>query len=369
MFKMIRTFHPVGHGAFYTEEFVLDNVIKYTMVFDCGGTKIKDKIDSIFSEEYDIDLVYISHFHDDHVNGLEYLLERCKVKKIILPLLHDEEKIEVFLENENSSFFVQNLCLNPKAIIKEYSKYKKIEVIFVSTEVDDNNTSTDISNIEGEVKSGTKITIKLLSGWIYVPFNFKYKIRNKILLDKLKSEGISLELKTFKQTFNKNKKLIKDIIYKSIGKKGEDKHINTNSLVIYSGISNDKRIFKRSLFKIDTYKRYRKEVGCLYMGDYNAKKNFEDSKNKFKKYFKKISVIQVPHHGSIHNYHKGLNFKKNLISIISAPEKSKDHPHVSVINMITLKYGLPLIVTDEPLTKVVQTIEAKEGFSPIFRKT
>lgn len=41
---MNRTFHPVGHGAFYTEEFK-SNAIKYTMVYDCGGTKINDKVE------------------------------------------------------------------------------------------------------------------------------------------------------------------------------------------------------------------------------------------------------------------------------------------------------------------------------------
>lgn len=35
--KLIRTFHPVGHGAFYTERFYdeQDNIL-FTAVFDCG---------------------------------------------------------------------------------------------------------------------------------------------------------------------------------------------------------------------------------------------------------------------------------------------------------------------------------------------
>ena len=33
-----RTFHPVGHGAFYTEQFYSDvtNQQCFTVVFDCG---------------------------------------------------------------------------------------------------------------------------------------------------------------------------------------------------------------------------------------------------------------------------------------------------------------------------------------------
>lgn len=36
--KMIRTFHPVGQGAFYTERFYDDILRKpvFTAVYDCG---------------------------------------------------------------------------------------------------------------------------------------------------------------------------------------------------------------------------------------------------------------------------------------------------------------------------------------------
>ena len=39
--KLIRTFHPVGHGAFYTERFYDENVNNIAnVVYDCGSKTI-----------------------------------------------------------------------------------------------------------------------------------------------------------------------------------------------------------------------------------------------------------------------------------------------------------------------------------------
>lgn len=364
MLKMKRIFHPVGHGAFYTEEFE-SYVTTYTMVYDCGGVKIEDKINSVFTKGQDIDLVFISHFHNDHINGLEHLLKEFNVKRVILPLLHDEQKIELFLSNLDASTFVQNICLNPKEVITEYSKFKNIKVTFVISRTAKDSNSIDISNVGEEISNGRVLTINLLTDWIYVPFNFEYKERSVELVEKLLKEleeevnelekkGFSSQIDIFNEIFRTHKTEIKEM-YDSIGT-GSQK-INSNSLVLYSGINN-KNYKTSSNFKINTYNRYRKQVGCIYMGDYNAKDNFSSFEEKFKSYFKDLSVIQIPHHGSKDNYHKKLNSKKNLFSIISGPKKNSKgtHPHSSVISEISLNTGIPLIVTEEDITKVIQEV-------------
>lgn len=36
--KMVRTFHPVGQGAFYTERFYEGDKNVFNMVYDCGSS-------------------------------------------------------------------------------------------------------------------------------------------------------------------------------------------------------------------------------------------------------------------------------------------------------------------------------------------
>ena len=104
--RLERTFWPVGHGAFYTEKFGG----RVTVVYDCGsglapvrniGGKdvspkdVADRVNGFLPPKKDedgnvikdIDLLFISHFHADHINGVPALLPR--VKRLVLPYFSD----------------------------------------------------------------------------------------------------------------------------------------------------------------------------------------------------------------------------------------------------------------------------------------
>ena len=84
--RLERTFHPVGHGAFYTERFYTDNGDNVAnIVFDCGcyegprsrkskpyfEKQINDIVDTVFplcATKTKIAALFISHFHADHIN-------------------------------------------------------------------------------------------------------------------------------------------------------------------------------------------------------------------------------------------------------------------------------------------------------------
>lgn len=361
MFEMIRTFNSIGQGAFYTEEFTDHN---FTMIYDCGSYQNKSIIESEIKKgdlNKEIDLLVISHFHEDHINGLEYLLKNHNIKNIILPFLHPSEKIEVFLHNSNQ--FIQNLCLNPKETIKENSEFKDTKIIFVSeyNKELENSNPVDISNLNDSVNSGTEITIATQAKhckWTYVPFNFRFKERSSKLISIFKKEKIPLTIEEFLKYYAANKdKVIK--AYRSlIG------DMNTNSLVLYSGVPKqnkydcDIECYSRSHYAFEHYRHYH-QVGCLYLGDYNSKgvQKWKQLEGAFKEYFEFISVIQIPHHGSRHNYNSKLNFRNNLISIMSAGINNKfKHPHASTVKKIVLNNGIPIIVTENPSTRFIQKV-------------
>lgn len=75
-------FHPVGQGLFYTGMIRRGNE-SFVFVYDCGGSG-KDLVGSIVERFIDslrgkeIDLLVLSHLHEDHINGIESILKELK---------------------------------------------------------------------------------------------------------------------------------------------------------------------------------------------------------------------------------------------------------------------------------------------------
>ena len=106
MCELIRTIWPVGHGAFYTEVFHAPG--GPIVVYDCGGKDtqiIQKNINSFLSSlpqvngKPIVDMVFISHFHNDHINGLKYLLNNADVKNLIIPQIDQNALLEAYIYN------------------------------------------------------------------------------------------------------------------------------------------------------------------------------------------------------------------------------------------------------------------------------
>lgn len=86
-----RVLHPVGQGAFFTEQFKKYGVESpyLNVVYDCGSTVVgknipkvvKDEVNIAFDKKDHIDLLFVSHFDEDHTNGLNYLLDNTSMDK------------------------------------------------------------------------------------------------------------------------------------------------------------------------------------------------------------------------------------------------------------------------------------------------
>ena len=88
--QVVRTIHPVGQGAFYSETLHRPglNDDKH-IVYDCGvlpmSSRLAEEINNFLPTGSTIDIMFISHFHADHVNGLKLLAEKYKIKNLVLP--------------------------------------------------------------------------------------------------------------------------------------------------------------------------------------------------------------------------------------------------------------------------------------------
>lgn len=95
-------FHEAGHGTFFSSQF--DNGSKrFLLVYDCGSRR-SSRMPALSRDLQDhyagnlINLLCVSHFDADHVNGLVHLLENFRVDTLALPYLPLVKRLKVVCE-------------------------------------------------------------------------------------------------------------------------------------------------------------------------------------------------------------------------------------------------------------------------------
>ncbi len=102
--------HPIGQGFFYSGQLKsIGSSAKFNFIFDCGSLSysvLNNTIDRFRNRDAndtkDLDLLIISHFDADHINGLKRLLNGRKVKQIIAPFIGFKQRITIALNYINS---------------------------------------------------------------------------------------------------------------------------------------------------------------------------------------------------------------------------------------------------------------------------
>ena len=384
-----REFHPVGHGAFYSERYAYKDEEGKTkhinVVYDCGSKSMianfETVVDCAFRKGEVIDAVFISHLHEDHINGIPRLIKRYKVKRIYFPLIMEKEldllKVRMLIDGVEG--FSREFIYSPSKAIKNIVDKNKIKLIGVEEGIIAEGKK-DL--IEPEEKMGYRINEDYDGSIASGSDTFDKRSRVKELEDSLEELGITAAKLTqilnhpeqYTDAVDKLKKAYRKV-------SGE---FNSNSMTLYSGPNNqDIRAgydcvigggmadcegdinITRNLAKGNDIKHYCNYIGCLYTGDYNAKKKQEFSElvSKYKEVWKNIGILQVPHHGSSYNFNEGL-INPGMICIISAGEKMRNkrrgrgggyqHPDtkVEVVNYIESRGALLYIVTEAHMSRV-----------------
>ncbi|WP_415884726.1 hypothetical protein ACMXYO_08625 [Neptuniibacter sp. QD37_6] len=356
--NITRVFHPVGQGGFFTEK-----VAGFRVAYDCGSvtslTALHDQID-MFSDEI-FDVLFISHFDTDHVNGLVYFLENLTVKKVILPLIHYDERIRLAVKYHRSRTckFMSDFCIDPAGFIKRICREaeKEIEVVFVApygAEPNDNDIERDLDGANHRViSSGTSVPLSNTEiPWVFVPHNFDGENRSEEALILLAEADIHIgtpqefkELWADKETRRSIVKAFKDV-------KGDP---NTNSLALYSGPEDegsDHRVWDSLLIqksKLLPISGGHFQPGCIYLGDYDCQGplKWKQLNEGFSVYWKYVGTVQIPHHGSKHNDNESLYSDSRPFCVIaSGVDNRHKHPHVDTLKNIISNHGIPLWVNE-----------------------
>ena len=408
--EVTRTFHPVGQGAFYTERFYTGNGA-FTIVYDCGsetlkkGKTLETRIRSTFPEGTEIDVLFISHFHDDHINGLGTLKDHCKIKRVVLPYLGKEEKVflkaQYYLNHSSSSGFTytefESFLDNPARFLGRDNEVAVIEILPIDSEGEQEpprshpEEAVDITEIRGEwsngqrqrewhqggpaFNSGTVFKFPRSYEWFFIPFNYNQDHYSKAFKDAIEEEGLSLgEIDTIEKIMQHKDKIIK-AYESSVSRDPESTNgdLNKSSMMLYSGPTSEDRFHFSSFFchrffclshcRSCYHPSMYPHSGCLYTGDIRLKGNaiVKDVSNRLENFRDAIGTLQIPHHGSIRNFNKSVLELGNIYCAIFSFGSNNHYGHPSglVISEVVEEDVIPCLVTENPRSIVVQCISIR----------
>lgn len=136
--------HAVGQGGFHTASLHDEDVLRLRYVYDCGAmqkyagerdARIAAYVSAVGAGQK-LDLLFISHVHADHLNGVEMLLgpTGLKVDTIILPFLNVIDRTIAFAQTaaedpaSATSDFYQAFTINPTQAL---ARFQPRQIIYV----------------------------------------------------------------------------------------------------------------------------------------------------------------------------------------------------------------------------------------------
>ncbi|HEM4764033.1 TPA: MBL fold metallo-hydrolase [Streptococcus suis] len=344
---------PVGQGAFYLETLMLREN-EYKVIYDCGSATdviyVETQIKASLNKDEEINAVFISHLDDDHVNGLEFLLKHCNVKNLFFPLITKQTKQFNAIRNliNPQSRFLTQFINSEGNSIRELEGGSEVQLHPISEDASNDNRVIEVT--QAIFGAGVEVD------WVYLPHNFRERERYQNFISniveinsKLSNGGIldddKIDLEKLKNLWRKGTAQDKKIIKKAY--EDIEGTLNINSMTLYSGTKHAFccRCFHRFYCRYDweCLIRSRNERnlalnGCLYTGDYDLGRTATAQKwqsiySVYEEYFPNIGLVQIPHHGSKHNYNSKLrDVTEYAVYFASAGLKnSYGHPHKEVM--------------------------------------
>ncbi len=336
-----RVFHPVGQGAFFTEQFYNEKGdAVFNVLYDCGEKRSTKHLDieidntlNLKDKPLVINVLFISHLDEDHINGLSRLVKMgCLTKKsvVILPL-HYPLVLKLILQqlrNSDAGLYVDGTY---EGLMSLFDSEAKILGISNNGDVLDNSLIldeglTEVKNYSA-VKSMQPLRYKDL--WYYLPFNtILDDDRYQKFQDALGKAGIDKgQLSDSQYVLDHITELT--AIYKHLPKGvGKVTSINVNSLNVLSYGAKDLNYSHVWLNYIGNgigfwwhpwddleYMAYKSRCSCLYTGDCVMEKHFDTCISSLIKHIiPVIGILQIPHHGRETCYNKAIACRKEIIS-------------------------------------------------------
>lgn len=342
--QVVRTIHPVGQGAFYSETLHRPEINDDKhIVYDCGvlpySSRLEEEIKNFLPDGSTIDIMFISHFHADHVNGLKLLSRKYKIKNVVLPQIDGYDWLYVIENYLTMGIADVNIIPDIRGAVGD----AKIIQVAPRDENSDRNVSDESASIDGIVdlfngQSPIVIDRQNFALWHYIVVNPLLKGD----MDALRTAIENIDYDGRKITIGDLYKpeilvaIRKDLqaVYKSVFKGG-----NEYSMCMLSELADRKDygtyswLNRRNRLCMGCWcDGYNDIDGCLYCGDADffhcdtldcLKKRLRGRENN-------VGMLQLPHHGSKENFNiELLNWLGNLMASFACYGNPNRYNHPS----------------------------------------
>jgi len=143
-------FHPVGQGLFYSGKIFLKSKFRsprFNFVFDCGASFDKHYLNKeidLCKKSYlrkPLDVLFISHLDNDHVNGISRLLDGISCKVVYLPYLTPIERLYVAIRfasgkdedfDGEGAFDYLRFLASPEDFLLDNEKFRVEKIVYIN---------------------------------------------------------------------------------------------------------------------------------------------------------------------------------------------------------------------------------------------
>lgn len=367
------TQHPVGHGGFHSGA-LGNGRPEVRWIYDCGSHSVSGKntlkkiiekyTESITSNNSLLDILFISHFHNDHFSGIENLLKCIKVDTVVIPYITPVHVFSIMAEvaaNDTLYELALSILLKQKQWFTEMGVNRIIRVRPNVIQKEREAILPDpiagskfiISSPNGELldypihNGNTFIDIdsgslfyfhvgQIWTDWVFIPHTSSATQDSIGRARQAAKEFCNLDpespefLDTLTTLLNDNKKIknLRDIYYKyGLG------DANAVTLSLYCGPKNNNKTNRHIITYEEKYKQTNRPGGWLLTGDAKLgnHRRLKDFCECYTNIGHNIGNLMLPHHGSNANFDlKILEIAPNARLFVTANSNDYLHPHEDV---------------------------------------
>ena len=302
----------VGQGLFYIGEINLSNRKTFKFIYDCGGNNISGAINQHITQDDVIDMLVISHFDDDHINGLPDLFNKVsKIKRIFIPYYKGIENyllLMSYIYGNGATFdkVDEIILVNSSEGVEDEQDFNEI----ITEEVPDINRY-NLPNVKVGIIRNKVLSVE--KKWIFKFYNARISTDISTVIsdiNNLISNNNRKDLEELlKLNLNTAKVGLRTIYSNYCSSKYNNSKQNQSSLCLYHtpmeretyGIhfmSYD-RVYFRSCIETPC-------LGTMLTGDISLKtkkktQNYDDFIKRYEKEAYNTGIFLLPHHGANNN--------------------------------------------------------------------